>query len=176
MSADPKETPPTGRAPAAEPEPPDEVERWWGSYSFWTKTPSFLVCLLLTGVILWLCWYYGWGRAIAVGAGGVLWLVQSYRLAACVFGYNYRLTNRHLWLARGVRRMTLLSVELRRVARVTVERTWLERRLGVGRVCVVADDPALTPLILEGVRQPSTAADLIRDAAAQTREEKVYRS
>jgi hypothetical protein len=173
MSADPKETPAPGRAPAAEPAPPDEVERWWGAYSFWAKTPSFLVCLLLTGVIMWLYWYYHWGRAAAVAAGGVVWLVQSYRLAACVFGFNYRLTNRHVWLARGVRRMSLLSVELRRVARVTVERTWLERHLGVGRVYVVPDDPALTPLILEGVARPCDAADLIRDAVAQAREEKV---
>ncbi len=163
-------------APTSPPsEPPEEVELWWGAYSCWTMAPSFVVCLVLMGVIAWVSWRLmpeGWKRLTALLAATALWVGEFLFVGTRVFGHNYRLTTRHVWLTRGLRRMSLLSVELQRVARVTVQRSWLERRLGVGRVWVVPDDPALMPLILDGVRDPTHAADLIRDAVREARGEK----
>ncbi len=157
----------------AEPEP-EEVELWWGAYSGWAMTPSFAVCLALTGLIGWASWYYmpeGWVKITAVSAGSVVWLVQLARWARRVFGNNYRLTTQRLWALRGFRQTSLESVELASVELVTVERSWLERRVGVGRVCLrpAGDGRAL---VLTGLRQPYHAADLIREAIKAARAEK----
>src|SRR5947209_7299648 len=60
-------------------QPGEEVELWWGSYSGWTMMPSFVVCLLLTGLIGWAAWYFvpeGWAQLSALVAASVVWLVQ----------------------------------------------------------------------------------------------------
>jgi hypothetical protein len=134
-------------------------------------TPSFVVCLVLTVLIGWASWYYmpeGWVKITAVGASGGVWLVQLARWGRRVFGNNYRLTTRHLWTLRGFRQASLSSLELCGVEAVTVERTWLERRVGVGRICLRPKGGGW-PLVLEGVRQPYHAADLIREAVKAAR-------
>jgi membrane protein YdbS with pleckstrin-like domain len=150
------------RAPAS---PVEEVELWWGAYSGWTMVPSFTVCGFLTGGIVWAAWYWmppGWVKPTALGAAGAVWLMQLARWGYRVLGYNYRLTNCHLWLAHGIRRRAVSVVGLIGVEKVTVERTWLERQLGVGRVRLVPTVGG--PLVLEGVPQPREVADLIRAA------------
>jgi hypothetical protein len=152
----------------------EEVELWWGAYSGWTMTPSFVVCLLLTGLIGWASWYYmpqGWVRISAVGASSVVWLVQLARWARRVFGNNYRLTTRRMWILRGFRQTRMSTLELSCVEAVIVERTWLERRVGVGRICLRPEGGGW-PLVLEGVRDPYHAADLIRTAIKAARADK----
>ena len=83
-------------------------------------------------------------------------------------GYNYRLTTRRLWVTRGIWQMVASALELSCVASVRVERTWLERRLGVGRVCVTPEGNGW-PLVLEGVRHPRDAAETIRAAVKAAR-------
>jgi membrane protein YdbS with pleckstrin-like domain len=169
--AAPAPTPPA----TAEVVPAEEVELWWGAYSGWAMTPSFAVCVLLTGLIIWASWYWmprGWVKVTAVAASSVVWLVQLARWAYRALGYNYRLTNRRLWLAHGIRRRALSAVELSGVEKVTVERTWLEQRLGVGRVCLTSRG-AGWPVVLRGVPEPHEVADLLRAAVkgAQRKDE-----
>src|SRR5262245_22311950 len=114
-------------APEPAPTPPapaEEVELWWGAYSGWAMTPSFVVCVLLTGLIIWASWHWmpgGWVKVTAVAASGVVWLVQLARWAYRALGHNYRLTDRRLWLAHGIRRRAISAVELSGVEKVTVE-------------------------------------------------------
>jgi hypothetical protein len=183
MSANPTE-PPAAPASSAQPATdasstaeakaaalPEEVEVWWGVYSGWTMMRSFAVCVLLTGLIGWASWYYvpeGWVKITVVGTSSIVWLVQMTRWARHVFGNNYRLTTRHLWVLYGVRQTALVAVELARVKLVTVEQTWLERRLGVGSISVVPEEGGAA-LVLRGVRQPFHAADLIRTTVKAAR-------
>jgi hypothetical protein len=189
MSADPPQTPAappagagrtavTAAPPAADGEAParasEEVELWWGAFSGWTLTPSFVVCLFLTGLIAWAAWYWlprDWVKVAVLGGASIVWLVQLGRWAACALGYNYRLTTHRLWATRGVRQMVASALELSCVASVRVERTWLERRLGVGRVYVTPEGGGC-PLVLEGVAHPRAAAELIRAAVKAARAEK----
>jgi hypothetical protein len=175
MSADPTTSPATPGdadqsgldAPAA---PGEEVDLWWGAFSGRTMARSFLVCVVLTGLIAWAGWAWvprGWVKVTVLGASGVVWLVQLARWAARALGKNYRLTTRRLWVTHGIRRRAMSAVELAQVTGVTVERTWLERRLGVGRLCVTQHGG--WPLILEGVAHPRDIAELIRKAVQEAR-------
>jgi hypothetical protein len=151
--------------------PPEEVELWWGSFSGWTLTPSFAVCLFLTGLIGWAAWYWvprDWVKVTFLCGSSVVWLVQLWRWAAYALGRNYRLTTRRLWVTRGFWQTAASALELSSVASVRVERTWLERRLEVGRICVTPEGGGW-PLVLEGVRRPREAAEVIRAAVQAAR-------
>jgi hypothetical protein len=164
---------PAGDSRPAEPFP-DEVDLWWGSFSPWTMLPSFLVCLLLTGLIVWAAWYFvprGWVQVTALAGASVVWVVQFFRWAGRVFGETYRLTTRRLLWARGLRNTRLRAVELVKVTRIAVWRGWWETRAGVGRI-VVEEEPGQEPVVLEGVRMPAQAAERIRDAVKSARGEK----
>jgi membrane protein YdbS with pleckstrin-like domain len=150
---------------------PEEVELWWGAFCGWTLTPSFVLCLLLTGLLGWAAWYWvphDWVKVTVLGGGSIIWLVQLGHWAARALGWNYRLTTRRLWVTRGIWQMAASALELSCVASVRVERSWLERRLGVGRVCVTPAGGGW-PLVLEGVWHPHEAADVIRAAVQAAR-------
>src|SRR6266545_6506179 len=157
----------TTPAPGSEMErgkPGEEVELWWGSYSGRAMTPSFLVCVVLTGLIGWGAWYFvpeGWVQLSALGAASVVWLVQLARWGSRFFGRNYRLTSQRLFALQGVRRLTVTIVHLRQIRQVRVKRNWWERQCHVGRILV--EPEAGPPLVLEGVSQPQRCADLIRE-------------
>src|SRR5262245_4561765 len=77
-----------------------EVDLWWGSYAGRTMLPSFVVCLVLTGLIILLAWVYvkrGQLKLTILCLGGLLWLVQLLRFAYRYFGFNYRLTSKRLF-------------------------------------------------------------------------------
>jgi hypothetical protein len=150
---------------------PEEVELWWGAFSGWTLAPSFVTCLFLTGLLGWAAWYWmprDWVKVTVLGGGSIIWLAQLGRWAARALGCNYRLTARRLWVTRGIWQMAASALELSCVASVRVERSWLERRLGVGRVCVTPEGGGW-PLVLEGVRRPRDAAEVIRAAVKAAR-------
>jgi membrane protein YdbS with pleckstrin-like domain len=152
-------------APPAE----EEVEVWWGSYAGRTMVPGFLVCLLATtGLIIAV---YAWGgarnpRQLAYLISSPLWLVQTGRWLYRMTAFNYRLTNRRLFVSRAFRTAADV-VDLARVERVRVERGPLERRLGVGRVYVEA--AGTPPLVLRGVLHPNAVAGQISDQVQQAR-------
>ncbi len=149
------------------PRPPEQEEYdvWWGSYSGWTMTVSMVVCLVLTGVIGWSAWFYlprGWIQPAFLAGAGVLWLVQAQRWAFRFFGYNYRLTNRRLFVDKGLWWAQRVQAPLTAIARVEVIRSSYESLVRVGRVCVHFADAQMPALLLEGVRHPNQVADLIR--------------
>ncbi len=151
--------------------PAEEVELWWGAFSGRTLLPSFLVCLLLTGLIGWAGWYFvprEWTRTVVVGASGLVWLVQIARWIGGTLRANYRLTTHRLWVVRGVRLMKSTAIELTQVRDVTVTHTWLEQRLDVGRIVLAIETSGLL-VVLRGIRQPHKAAEVIRAAVRAAR-------
>ena len=151
--------------------PPEEVELWWGSYSGWTMMPSFLACLLLTVLIGWSGWSFvprEWSRAVVLGGTGLLWLVQLARWTTGSLSTNYRLTTQRLWIMRGLRLTDVMAIELTQVVNVKVVRTWLDRRLGIGRVYLILEGGSAT-VVLKGVWNAREAAEVIRAAARAAR-------
>lgn len=150
-----------------------ETDLWWGSYSGWTMWPSFVACLLLTGLIGWLAWDFierDWLQFTFLAVGTALWLMQFARWGIRVFGYNYRLTTRRLFRDRGYRRKNRFHVELKSIAHVQVRRNNIEKMVDVGRIIIRQADPKHPPIVLEGVSQPFTIAHVIREAVEQAQE------
>jgi hypothetical protein len=150
----------------------EEVDVWWGSYAARTMLPSFVVCLVLTVLIDLVCWLLlprSFLRGSVVGLTGLLWLAQLLRWLRRILGYNYRLTDRRLFVEHGLVAPVTAEAELTRVKALKVGASYLNRLLGVGRVAVYLDDDAQLPLILDGVRQPGQIRDLIARQVAQAK-------
>jgi hypothetical protein len=156
--------------------PEEEIDVWWGSYSMWTMTPSLLVCILLTGAIVWAAWYFLPLRDLPLvlfTLMGTLWLVQTIRWAYRIVFYNYRLTTRRLLLDRGLLYPSGVQAELARIASVQVQTNGIEKRLGVGRIVISFEKNTPEPVVLEGVHGPTRIADLIRQTACRARENNI---
>jgi len=141
-----------------------EVDLWWGSYAGRTMLPSFLVCLVLTGLIILLAWIFvgrGQLKLTILGLGGLLWLVQLLRFAYRYFGFNYRLTSKRLFRSQS---RQPLQIPLADIAEVHVERNGFEKLVGVGRVVITFPDRTRPALVLAGVTKPNLVADQIRTA------------
>ncbi len=145
----------------------DSIERevWWGSYSGWTMAPSFLVCCCATILVLWLAELLlprGFVQLAVFGIGGAIWLFQLVRWGYRVVSYNYRLTNRRLYCDTGFFHQDRRRVDLNSIADVRVRRTLHEGLVGVGRIEITFQDSSQPALLLEGVRNPSEVASLMK--------------
>jgi membrane protein YdbS with pleckstrin-like domain len=152
----------------------EETDVWWGSYSGRTILPGFLLCLLLTVLLLILDWYLAtwWSRSDLISSTllsliGTLWLFQGTRWLYRMIAVNYRLTSRRLLYTRGFKLPDCRTVDLADVTDVWVVRGPMERLLGVGRIYVGAREEKSSPLVLEGVSAPDRVARLIRRRARQ---------
>ena len=145
---------------------PEETDLWWGSFAGRSLAPSFVVCVLLTGLL------YGllrpWGRGVPYVPVGVLWGLQLLRWAYRVAGWNYRITTRRLFCATGFRRQGTREIALDRVKRVVLERGVVERLVRVGRIRVVPEDGSAA-LVLQGVTSPEHVTMLLRAAVERAR-------
>jgi hypothetical protein len=171
-SADPPKAAPEAARAEADLLAAPEVDAWWGSYSGWTMVPSWAACVLLTGLIVWGGWALvprGFVQGTILGLAGALWLAQGLRWGYRVFGYNYRLTTRRLYRDRGFLYTGFAVLDLASVAGVVVNRTWFDRLVGVGQLCVRPEDNAKEPLVLEGVRRPLEVAQKVRASVQAAR-------
>jgi hypothetical protein len=146
-----------------------EVDLWWGSYAGRTMLPSFLVCLVLTGLIILLAWTFverGQLKLTILGLGGLLWLVQLLRFAYRYFGFNYRLTSKRLFRSQSRQPLQIPLVD---IAEVRVERSGFEQLVGVGRVFITFPDKTRRALVLAGVNKPNQVAEQIRTACQRAK-------
>jgi len=155
----------------------EEIEIWWGGCAVRTIAPSFVLCLMLTVVLIAVASRLGaWRDEIIVRfatriilAG--IWLLQvglsCYRLTAI----NYRLTTRRLIVGRdfSIGAPPDAGIPLGRVNQVLVERAFLDRLLRVGKVRVVTKNGCQASLLLSGLREPMRVAAMIRRHAKQAR-------
>ncbi len=149
-----------------------ETDVWWGAYAGRTMLPSFVLCGLITVVVIvvWLTWVEYHlseltARYTAYAVIGPLWLLQLGRWLYHILTQTYRLTTRRLYIERTFFHVPARVVDLRQVSEVAVEATALERRLKVGRVRLRTEDPQQPDVPLEGVYDPQQIARQIRDLA-----------
>jgi hypothetical protein len=134
--------------------------------------PSFGVCLALTAVLIaagwWLYREYDQGPALVrhecYAVAAAIWIGQLTRWIYRLVGYNYRLTTRRLFWGQGFLYPLPAPVELADIRAVTVQQSWLESRLGVGRISIAGKEPQL--VVLQGVRQPERIAAQIERTRA----------
>ena len=149
-----------------------ETDVWWGSYSGWTMLPSLLLCVALTGAIVLGAWRFVERRNLQWtiwSLAGAVWLVQGARWGTRVFGHNYRLTSRRLFIQRGHLWQRRSAIGMDQVQQVKVQPSPLGRWTQVGRIVIVPADGA-APLVLEGVRHPEQVAERLRALCAATAE------
>jgi hypothetical protein len=153
-----------------------ETDVWWGAYAGRTMIPSFVICALLTGLLVfgvWIFWPKNEDRPyleryttyILVGA---VWLFQLIRWGYRIVGINYRLTNRRLFCQRGFY-TPITAIDLASIATVRIERDALEGYLKVGRLRIVPADSGKPLLLMEGIYNPDQIAALIMNQVKQAR-------
>jgi len=154
-----------------------ETDLWWGSYAGRTMAPGFIICALLTGLLIWGVWLF-WPKNedrpyleryttyILVGA---VWLFQLIRWGYRIVAVNYRLTNRRLFCQRGFQTAATTALDLAGIATVRIERDAFTPYLKVGRLRVVPVDSTQPPMVLEGVYSPDQIAALIMHEVQQIR-------
>jgi hypothetical protein len=154
-----------------------ETDIWWGAYAGRTMMPSFVICTLLTGLLIWGVWMF-WPKNenrpyleryttyILVGA---VWIFQLIRWGYRIVAINYRLTTRRLICQRGFQTAATTAIDLAKIATVRIERAALESYLKVGRLRIVPVDTSHPSLLLEGVWRPDQIAALIMNQVQQAR-------
>jgi membrane protein YdbS with pleckstrin-like domain len=154
----------------------EEIDIWWGSYAGRTMLPGFLLCLLLTIILLAMDWSLKSRNArsdlissAVLGVAGALWLFEGTRWVYRLIAINYRLTNRRLLYTRGFKRPDSWAIELTQVTDVSVACGPIERLLGVGRIFIQVQDRHSPPLVLDGVLNPQRVARAIRRRMRQAR-------
>ena len=148
-----------------------ETDVWWGAYSGWTLLPSLLVCVALTAAIVWGALTFVERRYVQWtfwSLAGLVWIVQLVRLGRRVFGINYRLTSKRLFLERGHWRSSLIWIDLATIVDVGVRPVPLGNWTGVGNVVIGAENG--DRFVLRGVHRPHEIARLIRDLSERIRQ------
>jgi membrane protein YdbS with pleckstrin-like domain len=153
----------------------EETDIWWGSYAGRTMLPGFLLCLVVTIILLAVDAYLGSRQSrsdlissAVLGLAGALWLFQGTRWLYRMIALNYRLTNRRLLYTRGFKLPESWAVDLADITGVDVLSGPFERLLGVGRLRIQVDGNS-PPLVLDGVLAPEHVARTIRRRAQQAR-------
>lgn len=153
------------------PEPVQELDVWWGSYSGWTMLPSLALCIGLTALLAWGAWQLldkGWVRFTIMALASTLWLLQAMRWCYCVFGYNYRFTTHRLFQTRGLFRPDV-EISLARVTKVAVRRGPHDVLAGVGDLLITLDGATRPQVMLDGVARPLQVAEHLRQVCARAR-------
>jgi uncharacterized membrane protein YdbT with pleckstrin-like domain len=143
----------------------DEVDAWWGSYSVKNILPALFASLAASALVVGASWLFPYSRVgqfIVLGVLAAFWLTLLLLWIYLIFGINYRLTSRRLFVERGLSRRRLQSVDLATISQVNVKANRLERFLGVGRVFVEVQGSRATSVILGGVPAPEMIAEKIR--------------
>jgi membrane protein YdbS with pleckstrin-like domain len=156
-------------APATE-----ESDVWWGSYAGRAMLPGFLVCLVLTILLLALDWYLESRRSRSdllssafLSLAGAIWLFQGTRWLYRILAINYRLTNRRLMYTQGFNLPETWAIDLAHITEVSVKRGPLERLLGVGRITIQVKDADSSRFVLDGVLAPEHVARTLRRRVRQ---------
>ncbi|MBI4717913.1 MAG: PH domain-containing protein [Planctomycetes bacterium] len=152
--------------------PEAEVEVWVGR-THWKYFASRLLAwaaMNLAAAVLagWWAWSsptIAAGGAAAMIAGWVavtgLFIVGG--VVVRVLSTRYRLTSQRLFVERGILSQTVDQTELIRVDDVRIEKSLLNRMVGVGNVTLLTTDTTDRSVSLVGVAEPDRVAELVRN-------------
>lgn len=157
------------------PNEPAQTDLAWCSYSGWAMLPSFIICILLSGVLLMGGWFFDDIRGLGQQAGSfiffqitlAIWIVQLLRWLYRGATYVYRLTPNRLFLDRGFLYNASSAIDLEKVTEVHWGSNMLNRFFGVGWVMLESEGRA--PELLTGILRPAAFAEAIEAAAKKSR-------
>jgi uncharacterized membrane protein YdbT with pleckstrin-like domain len=154
---------------------PSQSDLAWRGYSGWAMLPSFMVCFLLSVVLLTSGWFFDDIRGIGQEVGswiffqitGIIWIFQLVRWVYRGASYNYRLTPNFLYVDRGFLYNPVPAIPLCDVKSVTWTAGFVGRLLGVGSVIVEVQ--VRGPVTLTGVLRPAAFAEEIEAAVGKAK-------
>jgi uncharacterized membrane protein YdbT with pleckstrin-like domain len=147
---------------------PSESDIAWRGYSGWVMWPSFLVCGLMTLLLLVGGWFIEGIRGIGQETGSwvffiltiLIWVLQFCRWFYRGATVTYRLTDKKIHIDRGFLSPPVESIKLIDIQQILVGQNLLGKWFGVGWVSIQSTNNRRE--VLEGVYRPEEFADLIR--------------
>jgi len=143
--------------------------------------PGFVGCTVatLTAAVAW--WYSPWNRGTEAGllvqalsaAIASLWLWQLFRWSYRLAAFHVRLTNRRIFLYRGMLYPEIGVWRLADVSRVDFRLAPLTGWLGVGAIHLHLGGQPGRWIELPAVARPRYVADLLKEQVANARQEQV---
>jgi len=169
-----QQTAAVARTPGAEGIP--EANVWEGRFSPKAMIASFAVLVIGSTAGFALIAFAAlrdmrWLLFSVIVALPVIWIAQFLRLAMRNLSAHYRLTNRRLFIERGVLHRHKDQLDLARIEDVRILQHVLHRLLDVGSIEVLSSDRRLRRLVMEGISDADDLAEVIRELAAQRRSE-----
>ena len=152
-----------------------EPDLAWKGYSSAAMLPSFLVCLLLSALLLTGGWFFEEVRGLGEEEGSFIffaatvavWVVQAVRWLYRGASYVYRLTPRHVFLDWGFLYYPVPPVPLGQVVAVTWGYAFWGRPFRVGWVRLRVEGGREECLV--GIKRPRAFAELIEKHVRQAR-------
>ena len=151
-----------------------ESDIWEGRYSPKAMAASFAVLLLGTlggfvGIAVAALRDTRWLLVSLLLVLPVFWILQLGRLAKRFLSAHYRLTDRRLFIERGIVHRHKDQLELSRVEDVRIRQNVLHRFLDVGSIEVHPSDRRLRRVVMEGIQNADKVAETIRSLARERR-------
>lgn len=181
MEKDKSTNPAAAKPTRSEPTPSEEVDVWYGGYSSRAMGGAMTLSIVATLLLLALGWLIAaqlptFTQEVWLGIAGVigaLWVFQIFIWIYRIVGFQMRLTTRRVFYDRGVLYREKKEVPLASVGRVEVVDQALDRFLGVGQLTLFGEGTAGELLMMTGVPQPRSVAELIRQHSAKVRESQI---
>ena len=123
---------------------------WEGNPSHWNNVGPYVLSVILLPVF---------------GLGLILFLVKFLELKYT----RYRLTDQRLQITQGVFSRTTKNLELYRVKDLRLDRSFLQRMVGIGSIAMVTSDFILKNFRLEGVPNSEHIFEEMRRAVESLR-------
>ena len=144
----------------------EEVEMWRGGYSPKAMIGSWLLCGLITLVLI--------IGGVVLAKGGLVWgIIAAVILATWLYfglvlchrrlNVRYKLTNQRFMHESGILRRVTDRIETIDMDDITFEQTFLERFVGVGTVRITSTDRSHPELILIGIDNVKEVAGQLDD-------------
>lgn len=133
----------------------DETILWEGSSSQWIHFPLYLLCGLLSVLV------------IPLGYGIARWMQNRCR--------RYTITTQRLRLVCGVFTRKTDEVELYRVTDYKLVEPFWQRMFGLGNIVLTTSDDANPTVTIEGIRQAAALRDELRRHVELCRDRKRVR-
>jgi len=151
-----------------------ETDVWQGRFNPKAMAISFVVVALLSfkflvAAIFAVSLHLHWLLVVSFMLLAATWLVQCFRVAKQYLLAQYRLTDRRLFLDRGIFSRHKDQLDLARVEDVRILQNVLHRFLDVGSIEILSTDRRLRRVVLDGINDADTVAETIRTLARQRR-------
>jgi membrane protein YdbS with pleckstrin-like domain len=154
---------------------PSQTDLAWRGYSGWAMLPGFVVCGVISALLLTSTWFFDEARGVVAQIGSLavfgivwaIWIFQIFRWFYRGATYVYRLTPRFLFVERGFLYNPTPAIDLFRVGVVKWSAGWLGRFFGVGSVTLEGEGGA--EFTMTGIRRPAAFAEEIEAAVKRVK-------